>query len=62
MRTADQDVAIPNVQVLGVPFSPGQMAVQVDPAYDVAARESGRLQYGAAEPDSSIGWPRISSR
>ncbi len=36
---AGKDVAIPNVQILGVPFSPGQMAVQVDPAYDVAARD-----------------------
>ncbi len=34
---ASQDVTIPNVQILGVPFSSGQMAVQVDPAYDVAA-------------------------
>jgi hypothetical protein len=36
---AGQDVAIPNVQILGVPFSPGQMAVQVDPAYDAAAKD-----------------------
>ncbi len=38
-ENAGQDVAIPNVRVLGVPFSPGEMAVQVDPAYDVAARD-----------------------
>jgi hypothetical protein len=34
-----QDVAIPNVHALGVSFRTGQMAVQVDPAFDVAARD-----------------------
>lgn len=33
-----QEVAIPNVQVLGVSFRSGQIAVQVDPAFDVTAR------------------------
>ena len=36
---ADQGVSIPNVQILNVPFNPGQMAVQADPAYDVVAHE-----------------------
>ncbi len=38
-EAAGQDVTIPNVQILGVPFKAGQLAVQVDPAYDVAARD-----------------------
>ncbi|MHB8902397.1 MAG: hypothetical protein ACYC6Y_26860, partial [Thermoguttaceae bacterium] len=38
-EAAGHDADIPNVQILGVPFSPGQMAVQVDPAYDVVARD-----------------------